>query len=91
MRYFGQYAWGRVDEKCVVPIKGAFQETLANDDMNDATQECFICYIDPDIYEAAYLVLNYIKSRLLPGALIMFDEDHTFGAVFIYRPIAADC
>jgi hypothetical protein len=26
-----------------------------------------------------YLVLNYIQSRLLPGALIMFDEYHTFG------------
>lgn len=69
-----------VDEKRVVPVKGIFQETLANNEMNHASQRYSICYVDSDIYEAAYLVLNYIKSRLLPGALIMFDEYHTFGA-----------
>jgi hypothetical protein len=67
-----------VDESRFSAIKGPFQETLKKDPSAYNMERVSICHIDSDIYEAAYLALNFIKPALIPGALILFDEYHAF-------------
>lgn len=69
-----------LDASRVHPIKGAFQETLHNSPENYGIKSVSVCHIDSDIYEAAYLALNFIEPVLQNGALILFDEYNAFAA-----------
>ena len=69
-----------VDSSRTHAIKGAFQDTLKAGPSRYGIESVSVCHIDSDIYEAAYLALNFIEPALQDGALLLFDEYNAFGA-----------
>lgn len=54
-------------------IKGWFSKTLPGFLEKNKTEIAFI-HLDADTYESTYEVLNFIRDRLVPGSIIVFDE-----------------
>ena len=62
-------------------MQGVFQETLEGKTALDYDIDFIsIVHIDSDIYKAAILALEFVFPCLIDGALILFDEFHSFGA-----------
>ena len=64
-------------ENNVVPIKGWIQETLPKFLLEKNPKIIFL-HIDVDTYETTKFILEKIKSHLLSGAIILFDELYNF-------------
>lgn len=54
-------------------IKGFFNETLKQDNVNEIKKISFV-FIDCDIYESALSIMPFIKDRISIGGIIMIDD-----------------
>lgn len=61
----------------VTLIKGWFNETVPPFLLAHPETLAF-CHLDADTYESTTLVLDYIKDRIRPGTILMFDEFQGF-------------
>ena len=62
-------------------VPGFFQETLKDrTSKDDGIGPIAMVHIDVDVYEPAYLALEYISPDLQDGALILFDDYDQIGA-----------
>lgn len=54
-------------------IKGMFQDTLPKF-LSETTEPIGFVHVDCDLYSSASFALQQLKSRFIPGSVLLFDE-----------------
>jgi len=69
-----------VDLKRVTPVPGYFDSTLTDDMLTklDIKPGRHLVHIDCDLYESTVVVLRFLEPILEEGAIIVFDDWHSF-------------
>ncbi|MGI8792791.1 MAG: TylF/MycF/NovP-related O-methyltransferase [Acidimicrobiales bacterium] len=69
-----------VDRSRVTIVPGFYEETLRHPPKEHGVERAAIVWIDCDLYESARLVLDYLTSILVDGAVLIFDDWFCFRA-----------
>lgn len=86
--YAGQFAFARaafesrlrrarIPAEDVTIVEGFFDRTLARPDLIPLDQVA-VAWVDCDLYESTVPVLDYLTDRLVPGAVLAFDDWYCF-------------
>jgi len=63
----------RVPESEVTIVEGFFDKTLSAPDLIPL-ERVAVAWVDCDLYESTVPVLDYLTDRLVPGAVLVFDD-----------------
>jgi O-methyltransferase len=55
-------------------VKGLFEDTLKGDIRDLGVSKCSVMFIDSDTYSSACLALNYSKTSIQSGTIIILDD-----------------
>jgi len=55
-------------------VKGLFEDTLKGDISDLGVSKCSVMFIDSDTYSSACLALNYSKTSIQSGTIIILDD-----------------
>ena len=78
--------------------KGWFEDTLPNFLENFVPKKQLIVHLDADLYSSTKYVMDQLKSYLVPGTILLFDElfdrDHELKALdefMVQYPVSLAC
>jgi hypothetical protein len=77
-RAFDQKGIAPAVRKNVTLITGIIDQTLPSFLEGHSGRDIFFIHVDTDTYEVAHVILSCVKSRLIEGSIILFDELHSY-------------